>query len=321
MKICETGGCMAKLSGTQLRKILANTGNSDLLHFTDSTLIPNPNSDLLISTDFGPLVGKNCSDAGTISALNAISDIYVSGGIPLFASVIMIVGNDLNQLEQEELFLAVSDTCDKEGVKIIGGHTIVGVQTIVGLTVIGIKGEKTLSKDLCHNGDHILISKSVGTGISLRAYYDRVLSEEDYQEAITYMKQTNKLDDRLVSSPFLHAASDITGFGLVGTLSEMLHKDQGAILYLSKIPFLNSINKLSPFAYDSEYIRNNIRYTRSTQDIDWELDSIHKMALCDPQTNGPVIICVDSSIVDFCESINFTCIGRVTNKNGISLEI
>ena len=311
---------MTKLSGAQLRKMFLGTDKEEYLKFEDSTLIPNLNNDLLISTDFGPLVGKNCSDAGKIAVLNAISDIYVRGGTPLFASVIMIIGNDLIGRESSVLFRAMLTACQEAGITITGGNTIVGEQTIIGLTVIGTKGKVTLGKRPCQIGDYLFISKPLGTGISLRAYYDGALEEAAYDEAVSIMLKPNKLGEELLNSKMIHASTDVTGFGLIGTLAEMLDDNQGVEICLSNIPILSSVSKLNAYAYDNEYIQNNIKYAQIRQSVEWEFDTIKKIALADPQTNGPVLLCAEPDFLLSSLSSQFSLIGKITDKNGIILK-
>ena len=310
---------MSKLSGNQLRKIFSTTGNSHLLSFSDSAVIPKLDSDILITTDFGPLVGNNCHDAGRISVLNALSDIYVMGGIPLYASVIFIVGEDITDSEREDLFRSISETCKDEGVIITGGHTIVGEQTIIGITAIGTQGDRIIPKNNCSNGDVILISKPIGSGIILRALYDNVLNEAAYHEIMASMKMPNIISSDILTSPCIHAATDVTGFGLLGSLSEMINDDQGATIMLSKIPFFESLRSLSILSYDNEFIQNNLKYARARQKISFAIDSIEKLALFDPQTNGPIILCADPDILKEDISKQLVCIGNVIGKNGFYL--
>ncbi len=82
---------MSKLGGIQLTQMLNEAGLNPLAEFQDSAILPETKSDLLFTTDFGPLVGRNCKDSGKIAALNAISDIYAMGGTALYASVILIL--------------------------------------------------------------------------------------------------------------------------------------------------------------------------------------------------------------------------------------
>ena len=91
--------------------------------------------------------------------------------------------------------------------------------------------------------------------------------------------------------------NNITGFGLLGHLSEMLGHEQGADLFLNKIPYVSSILDLSAFAFENEFIQNNLDYARERHDIRWHIDTMKKLALCDPQTNGPIMVSADKKIL------------------------
>lgn len=317
MEICENGGCMSKLSGIQLKQLLKGIGASSLMEFQDCAILPK--TELLFTIDFGPLVGKNCKEAGKIAALNAISDIYAMGGTALYASVILILENSMEKREKEVLLSSVMETCSMEGVEVIGGHTILGKQTIVGLAVIGKKGDRLFLKKNCNTGDVLLINKEIGSGIALRGYYNGLLDETEYKELINVMTKSNHLDSEFLNLPFIHAMTDITGFGLIGHLTEMLNDEQGAKIFLNKIPYIKSILNLSVCALEAETINGNLEYAREKHPMRWHLDSIPKMALCDPQTNGPILVSADKRILPYIEKFGFVYIGLITEGNEICL--
>lgn len=319
MKMCENGGCMSKLSGIQLVQMLSCSGLDLLSEFQDCAILPKAKTDLLFTTDFGPLVGKDCRESGKIAALNAISDIYAMGGIALYASVILVLGNDISKKERDDLLSSVIETCREEMVETVGGHTISGKETIVGLAVIGKMGRRLFRKNNCQVGDALLINKRIGTGIALRGYYNGLLGEEQYQDFIQVMTQSNRLEDDFLELPYIHAMTDITGFGLLGHLSEMLSDEQGADLFLDAIPYVNSILDLSSFALENEFIQNNMDYARERHDIRWHMDTMKKLALCDPQTNGPILVSADKRIIHDIDRYGFYYIGTVTENNKIVL--
>ena len=302
---------MSKLSGKALTQMLNYSGMRDLNEFQDSAVISKQETELLFTTDFGPLVGKNCADAGTIAALNA------SGGIPVCALVILIAGEDIDSDEREILLSSIIDTCRKENVKVAGGHTIAGEESVVGLSVIGNAGQRVFRKRNCRTGDVLLLNKKIGTGIALRGYYYGVLGEEFYQECIHEMKKTNRLPDDLLSSRYIHSMTDITGFGLLGHLSEMLGGGQGARLFLDQIPYVNSISGLSADAYANGFIQNNLNYARERHNIRCHLDTINKLALCDPQTNGPILLSAAPEILNEIEKYGLYHVGTVISNNEI----
>lgn len=319
MKMCEHGGCMSKLSGLQLIQMLNSVGINCLTGFQDSALLPEVKADLLFTTDFGPLVGKDCTESGKIAALNAISDIYAMGGMALYASVILILGSDINMKERDCLLSSVIETCREEKVEIVGGHTLLGERTIVGLAVIGKKGRRLFSKNNCKVGDVLLINKRIGTGLALRGYYNGLLGEEQYKSFVQTMAKSNRLGDDFLALPYIHSMTDVTGFGLLGHLSEMLSDEQGAKLFIDKIPYIESIQDLSAYALENEYIRNNLDYAREKHNVRWHLDTIKKLALCDPQTNGPIIVSADERILQDIDKYGFYHIGTVTTGNEIVL--
>lgn len=318
MKICENGGCMSKLPGNELSSLLDSVGIMPK-EFEDSAVFSSERDDMLITTDFGFLVGKSCEDAGRVSTLNAVSDIYAMGGIPLYANIILVLGNDIDERERKTLLASVVETCKAENVKILGGHTLLGEKTIIGLTVIGKKGKYFFEKKNCHTGDFLFLNKAVGTGIALRAWEDGVIKDESYAEIMNVMKKANHLD---LSSEILekvHAVTDITGYGLVGHLSEMLEEEQGAELFINKIPYVTSILRMSVGGADREVIHQNMEYAREKHSIRWHLDTIKNIILCDPQTNGPLLISADRSIAPYAEKMGLINVGTITDNGEISI--
>lgn len=324
MEMCEYGGCMSKISGNQLKQMFLNADiilnqvsekGTESINFDieDSAVLTKIDSDLLFTTDFGPLVGNDCQYAGRIAALNALSDIYAMGGKPLYATIILMVANDITAGEKNLLFSSIVSACQEEKVRVVGGHSIEGNQTIIGMSVIGCTGKKVFKKNVCNIGDVLLLSKPLGTGLSLRGYYNGLLNEEQYNKAISIMLKSNRIGDEMLELPYIHSMTDITGFGLLGHLSEMLNENQGAMLYISKIPFLDSIMELSSIALSNSFIDNNFFYAQEKHRIKWHMDSIQKMALCDPQTNGPILISASKEILPFAEKYGFYFIGEVTD--------
>lgn len=321
--MCENGGCMSKLDGQQLLNLIYRAKESisegikimsDNEYVEDCAVISSIKQELLYTADFGPPVGEDLFLAGKIAALNAISDIYAMGGVPRYAYVLLTLNKDLLFQQKEQLLAGVYQACNEENTSVVGGHTINGEETLVGLSVIGeIKNGRLLHKKNCCIDDAIMISKSLGTGLVLRGYYLGLLSEEDYQRAIDIMIKSNFVDDTIVASPLIHAMTDVTGFGLVGHMSEMLDKDKGAVIYIEKVPYIKNIDNLSVNIMLNNYIENNYIYAEDTHKIKFRLDTMKKIALFDPQTNGPLLISVDKKFVSIAETLGFVYIGDVIN--------
>lgn len=302
----EEGGCMVKIAGEQLIRLISQSKEMAGLHreqyldricegdIDDCAVLNIQNEKLLFSTDFGPLVGKDLADAGKIAALNAISDIYAMGGIPKYALIQLILGGNMTQEEGALILSGVYKACKEEGVSPVGGHSIVGNETYIGLSVLGKSGKGgIIYKKGARSGSQIWLSKPIGTGLVLRGYYHKLLTDQDYKEAAEILLTPNRTGDLPTDSDMIYAMTDITGYGFLGHLTEMLEDGQGAELIMENIPFLDSIKKLSPNVMRNEYIMNNVDYASRQYRINTELNSIQELALFDPQTNGPILVIAD----------------------------
>lgn len=331
--MCENGGCMAKVSGNSLINLLFKASTaaqvqsdpflSKLVGETvdDCAVLPIQTHKVLHTMDFGPLVGKDPFVAGKIAAMNAISDIYAMGGIPQYASVILQLAVDLTETEKEYILTGIFSACRTEGVNIVGGHTINSAETIIGLSVIGEpRDEVILTKQGSQTGDIIVMSKPLGTGLVLRGYYHGLLGEQMYDEAIATALSSNAVAKELLVSCCTHAMTDVTGFGLAGHLSEMLGHEKGARLFLSAIPYLSGVYQLSAAVMTNEYITSNYDYTANFHRIKADLTDIRAVALFDPQTNGPMLLCIGRELLPTAQRLGFTCIGEVTEQTEIVIE-
>ena len=329
----ESGGCMSKVPGVELSELIDAAKSkmqpsSDIFldaiangQMEDAAILPMTTENIINTVDFGPLVGKDLRNAGMIAALNAISDIYAMGGIPKYAVILLQLANTLTSEEKEELLAGIYDACHMEKVSVVGGHTIYGAETVVGLSVIGEPYNGiVISKHNCRIGDSVMLSKAIGTGLVLRSYYHNLLDEEDYKEAIGTALKSNAIQKQLVVSPYIHAMTDITGFGLIGHLSEMLDDDMGAKIQVDAVPVLKGIASLNPLVMKSHQILANYEYASNRHYIHGHMDTMKALALFDPQTNGPLLICMDRKLVPEAQKQGYTCIGQITAGNDIILD-
>lgn len=331
-RICENGGCMSKVEGEQLFNLIymakeiaakKESNRAAILkeQAEDCAVIPFGKQELLFSTDFAPPVGDDLFIAGKIAGLNAISDIYAMGGIPKYALALLMLDTNLLIQEKEQILAGLYRICDEENIEIVGGHTINGNETIIGLSVIGeSRNDRILYKQNCHVGDALMISKPLGTGIILRAYYLGLLDKKQYQYALDTMLQSNLVDNVILDSSLTHAMTDITGFGFVGHLSEMLGENKGANIYLSAVPFIKGINGLQTDIMLNDYIKNNYDYVENTHKIKCAMDDMRKLALFDPQTNGPILISVDKEFVSNAKKMGFIYVGDVIDVAEIVIQ-
>lgn len=317
--MCENGGCLAKVGGSELTRLIGELFGEFAPE--DSSLFTIDGADMLFNLDFGPLIGDDAYEAGKISAHHSISDIYVSAGTPMYASIMLQIAQDITYGQTKQILAGIKDVCDSEGIKILGGHTIRSESSVVGLSVIGKANKDYMnrSKQQCVVGDKILLSKKLGAGIASRAYFHKMIDKDAYSEAIASMTTSNKGVLKVFESVPVHACTDVTGFGFLGHLSETLSKDMGAVIYEDKIRIFDCIAPLPAGALYTSFIEDNINYVLRTKKCNIDFDTIETMALADPQTNGPVLLTVAPEHVEEVEKLGFYVVGETTNDKKISL--
>ena len=149
----------------------------------------------------------------------------------------------------------------------------------------------------------------------MRGYYNGLLSAKDANEAIIIMLKSNS-DALIISNSYeIHSMTDVTGFGLIGHLSEMLGDGQGAIINLNAVPVIPPVLKLSSNIMHNNYIINNYKYVADKCPLNIELDDIKITALFDPQTNGGLLFTTPPNI-DFING-DYHCIGKIIDTHEI----
>ncbi|MES2618427.1 MAG: selenide, water dikinase SelD [Bacteroidota bacterium] len=317
------GGCGCKIAPEILHQIvstlpnglskelLVNQGSKD-----DAAVIALNDSECLISTtDFFLPVVDNPYDFGRIAAANALSDVYAMGGRPILALAILGWPVDLLPIEAaSEVMKGASDICRQAGVFIAGGHSISTSEPLFGLSVNGLVNKEHLKENhTCQPGNYLYITKPLGIGLLANAMKHKELSEDGYQQLIQHTTQLNTLGAELGKLSWITAMTDITGFGLLGHLSEMLGKDKGAILYNDKIPVIPEARQLAEKFKYPNITTNNYNFVKDRCE---GLNGLEFLWLCDPQTSGGLMFTSTSEMaMDHC-----ICIGRITDTGIISLQ-
>lgn len=276
----------------------------------------------LFTTDIGPIVGTDAFIGGKIAAIHAISDIYVMGGNPTYALLTLIVPKTSTFEQRQALLKGVFTACEEEGVNIVGGHSIFGDNFLIGLSIIGETRDRCiLRKQNAQAGDIIMISKSIGTGLAARALFLGEISDQEFSQALDVMLESNKNAAKVALDAQVNALTDITGFGLIGHLSEMLCPSQGAILYSHSIPRLPILEKIYIDGMDTIYTNANLQYARRTHNLQINVEKSLYLPLLDPQTNGPLLASVPPEKVERLNKLGFIKIGVVTSgTNNIIVE-
>lgn len=320
------GGCLSKLDGLSLRQLLESahrrvfgTLPANGLAPEDSAILPVSGDALLVSVDFGRPVGVAPLIAGKIAALHAMSDVLACGGVPRWALAMLGAFEPRRADETEELLVGLLDACRAENVTIVGGHTIVGAEPLVGLTVLGdAPARPPLPKCGGLVGDRLLLSKPLGVGLLLRAHGLGAIPADALLPAVAAMLLSNREASKVAaSSRGVRATTDVSGFGLLGHLSEMLPTGRGARIHLAAVPVLPGIDRLGEGLTRSEQMRANLEYAREHLRIAGDLGRPGLAPLLDPQTNGGLLVAVDVSSADQLVAAGYVDIGEITGEPSI----
>lgn len=307
-------GCGCKIAPADLENILCNispvgafdnllvgNGNSD-----DAAVMLRPNGEAIISSvDFFMPIVDNARDFGKIAAANALSDIYAMGGTPLMA--VAMLGWPIEQLGTElaaEVINGAQEMCTEAGIPLAGGHSINSKEPIFGLSVTGIvKAEQLKRNHTAQAGDLIYLTKSIGVGIVSTAM-KRGKAEAAHIDLITkQMTALNSIGADLAQLDGVTALTDLTGFGLVGHLLEMCdHGRIGAEIDFLKLPTLGD-DVLDGYLKQFIMPDNTMRNFKAFQAEVSKLDAKQLQLLCDPQTNGGLLIAVSPEAQDSIESL------------------
>jgi len=295
-------GCGCKVAPSVLQKILE--GNATAKKFpgllvgsetNDDAAVMEINGDscLVSTTDFFTPVVDDAFNFGRIAAANAISDVYAMGGKPILA--IAILGWPVDKLPPElagDVIAGGRAVCDEAGIPLAGGHTIDNPEPFFGLAVNGIVNKSNLKKNNgSREGDLLFITKPIGSGVLSSAIKRGKISEEDLKTALGVMTALNSAGEKLGKMAGVHALTDVTGFGLLGHLIEMAEgSGVSAKIFAHKIPLIPGIEKYTgQMIFPDNVYRNWNSYEQKTAGIDGPAF----ITLCDPQTNGGLLVSLD----------------------------
>lgn len=267
---------------------------------------------------------------GAIAAANAVSDIYAMGGKPITG--MNLVGWPREGLSFDLLARVLEGAADKAreaGASIIGGHTVDDEEPKFGMSVTGtVHPDKIVRASGAQAGMPIVLTKPLGMGIASTAIKKGIASQGLIDEAISTMSTLNREAAEAMLEVGPAAATDVTGFGLVGHLHNLLRLSGAAAeLWFSEIPVLEEVFPLAEKGtFPGGSLRNSDHYS---QFVEFE-DSISKperMIVFDAQTSGGLLIAVEpgreSDLIDGLEkrSLQSRVIGKVTNGPAGSMKI
>lgn len=335
-------GCGCKISPKILDQILHSNFT---LPDNDKLLVGNDAKDdaavyeiengkaIISTTDFFMPIVDDPYNFGRIASANAISDVYAMGGDPIMA--IAILGWPINTIPPnvaKRVIEGSKSICLEAGIPLAGGHSIDSPEPIFGLAVNGIVDVKNLKKNnTAKEGDYLFLTKKIGVGILTTAEKKGLLLAEELTVAAEQMMKLNKIGSVLGKKTYVHAMTDVTGFGLLGHLVEMAEgSNLSALLNYQQVQHItpNLINYISKGSVPGGTIRNWDSYGHKISLPDNHSDIIRNI-LSDPQTSGGLLVAVDQNCVEEMKSLLreyqlndfITPIGRMVAKKEFTINV
>ena len=257
---------------------------------------------VISTTDFFMPIVDDPFTFGSIASVNAISDIYAMGGTPLMA--VAILGWPITKISAEvaqRVLEGSRSVCAKAGIPLAGGHSIDSPEPIFGLAVTGsVRKENLKRNNTAREGDLLYLTKPIGVGMITTALKRGLALPEDFDEAVQVMLQLNDFGKELGKLEYVTALTDITGFGLLGHLLEVCEgSNLNSEIEYASIPLLKNISHYAAsMIYPDNTMRNWSSYDSKVSGIGAE----SLLTLCDPQTSGGLLICVDAAHAAVFES-------------------
>lgn len=304
------GGCGCKIAPSVLQQMLpaGDKGSfPNLLVGNESSddaavYLLNDETAIISTTDFFMPIVDDPFQFGQIAAANSISDVYAMGGKPIMA--IAVLGWPASKLPPQvaqQVLEGGKSVCSEAGIPLAGGHTIDSLEPIFGLAVTGTASPQHIKKNNgAKEGDLLFLTKPLGVGVLSTAIKRGFLKEEQYAILLKQLTSLNSIGEALGKVPAVHAMTDVTGFGLLGHLSEMA-EGSGVSVELD----FGAIKKMDGF---DDYLqlktvpgataRNWASYGHK---VTFEAGINEETAiqlLADPQTNGGLLIAVDENSLE-----------------------
>jgi len=304
------GGCGCKIAPALLQEIVAKSVPANLprqllvgTETADDAAVYqlNDNQAIVATTDFFMPIVDDPFDFGAIAATNALSDIYAMGASPLFA--LAMVGMPVARLPVETIRSVLAggeSVCARAGIPVAGGHSIDSVEPIYGLAVIGQVDPSHLKRNSgARPGDALVLGKPIGVGIYSAALKKGRLDAAQYAALLGTTTQLNTPGIALGRMSFVHALTDVTGFGFLGHLLEMCRgAGLGARVEFGKLPLLPDAFSLA---------RDGIATGASGRSWDaygkdvllaGTVDDAARALLTDPQTSGGLLVVCAHAALD-----------------------
>jgi cysteine desulfurase len=294
-------GCACKMRPQDLEKILHGIPLSvhpdilvDARNSDDATVWKiDQDTAWVQSVDFFTPVVDDPFTFGAIAAANALSDIYAMGATPLFGlNIVAFPVKRLALTVLEEILQGALSMAEKAGIHILGGHTIEDNELKFGMVVNGkCHPERILRNSNAQPGDALILTKPIGTGIMTTALKRGIMAEDHYHELVEVMTSLNNILSNMLPRYKVNACTDITGFGLLGHLLEMVRASKVSVdLLADKVPLIKGTREYLQSGTVPGGTLQNLAYTEPH--IQWKegITENTRIILADAQTSGGLLI-------------------------------
>jgi selenide,water dikinase len=260
----------------------------------------NDETALIMTVDFFPPITDDPFEFGSIAAANSLSDVYAMGGKPLVALNIVGFPASLDKEILGEVLRGGYSKANEAGCLIVGGHTVDDPEPKYGLSVVGIvEPGKQVTNAGVQPGDVLVLTKPLGTGIITTAGKQSKVSPEVLKGAVEAMATLNRSACEAMVKVGVHAATDITGFGLMGHLKSMVRGSKvTAEVSLGRVPVLPGTWDLLDQGVAPGGTHRNLQSVADTVQWHHDLTEREQLLLCDAQTSGGLLIAVSSDKKD-----------------------
>jgi selenide,water dikinase len=307
------GGCGAKVGATVLTRALGAVEPAErddvvvgLDAPDDAAVVDTGAKRLSVHTvDYFRAIVDDPYVFGKIAANHALGDIYAMGAEPQTALAIATVPYGIEakvEADLAQMMAGANEILREAHCALVGGHTSEGAELSLGFAVNGLVDRDTaLRKGGLRPGDALILSKPIGTGALLAAHMRGKAKARWVMTAVAHMIQSNATAARILRAHGATAATDVTGFGLLGHLVEMVKAgDVDATLRLSKVPLLDGLRETIAAGIFSSLQPQNVRLRRAIRNL--EEAAAHPLypVLFDPQTAGGLLASVPSDHAQAC---------------------
>ncbi|HXZ05804.1 MAG TPA: selenide, water dikinase SelD [Ktedonobacteraceae bacterium] len=340
-ELASCAGCAAKIGADILAQVVSPLRQGyvpaqlliGLDAIDDAAVYRVNDQQAIISTaDFFPPVVDDPYTFGAIAATNAMSDVYAMGGQVLMAINLVAWPENLDTAILSEVLRGGMEAVEKAGGAIAGGHSISDDEPKYGLAVTGmVHPDHILTKGGAQPGDVLVLSKSLGTGLMTTAQKQGKVREEDMAAAIQSMTRLNRRASEILvqAGPGVHAATDITGFGILGHAWEMAAQSMTSMRFdFEALPLLPQIRHYAELGCIPGGTGRNKRSLQGHVHLADYLSKVDQAILYDPQTSGGLFAAIDPSLwpeLSEQKDVTFSRIGEVTelvrNQDLIFLEV